>query len=85
MRMKDLSPTQLSTVRCPTCGVPAGLRCVLHSGALRSESHVDRKLAAADAVEAKRFQRTQSREANKYRRSQALAKRGKGGPPTTDR
>jgi len=54
MRMRDLTPTQLSSVRCPTCGVPAGEGCVLHSGALRSESHVDRKLAAAGAIETKK-------------------------------
>src|SRR6266850_5908185 len=60
MRMRDLTPTQLSSVCCPTCGVPAGQRCLLHSGALRSESHVDRKLAAAEAIEAKRYRRTQS-------------------------
>jgi hypothetical protein len=71
MRIKDLTPTQLQSVPCPTCGVPAGKRCVLHSGALRSESHVDRKLAAAEAIEAKRHRRTQS-----------LAKRGKNGRPT---
>lgn len=57
MRIKDLTPTQLRSVPCPTCGVPAGKRCVLHSGALRSESHVDRKFAAAEAAEAKRHRR----------------------------
>ena len=60
MRMKDLTPEQLSSVPCPTCGVAAGKRCLLHSGALRTESHVDRKLFAAEAIETKRYQRTQS-------------------------
>lgn len=68
--MSDLTPKQLSSVPCPTCGVPAGERCLLHSGSPRSESHVDRKLCAAEAVEAERF-----------RRAQALAKRVDGGHP----
>ena len=69
MRMKDLTPAQLSSVPCPTCGVAAGQRCLLHSGALRSELHIDRKLSAAEAIETNRYQRIQS-----------LAKR-----PATDR
>ncbi|MGC2890066.1 MAG: hypothetical protein WB627_13425 [Candidatus Acidiferrum sp.] len=58
--MKDLTLKQLSSVDCPTCGVPAGESCLLHSGGTRSEPHVDRKLAAAEAIEEKRYQRTQS-------------------------
>jgi hypothetical protein len=58
--MRDLTNDQLSSVPCPTCGVAAGKRCLLHSGALRSESHVDRKLYAAESIEAKRFRRIQS-------------------------
>jgi hypothetical protein len=60
MRMKDLTPTQLSSVPCPTCGVAAGKRCLLHSGALRSELHIDRRLSAAEAIEAQRYERIQS-------------------------
>jgi hypothetical protein len=60
MRMKDLTSAQLSSVPCPTCGVAVGDRCLLHSGAPRSEPHVDRKLSAAEAIESKRFRRTQS-------------------------
>ena len=71
MRMRDLTSNQLSSVPCPACGVSAGQRCLRFSGALRSEPHVDRKLAAAEAIEAKR-----------YRRTQSMAKRGKGGTPT---
>jgi len=71
MRMKDLTPTQLSSVPCPTCGVAAGQRCLLHSGALRSELHIDRKLSAAEAIERKRHQRIQS-----------LAKRPAGDRPS---
>jgi hypothetical protein len=65
MRMKDLTPQQLSSVPCPTCGASVGNRCLLHSGALRTELHIDRKLAAAEAIESERFRRIQS-----------LAKRG---------
>ncbi len=41
---------QLLSVPCPTCGVAAGQRCVLHSGRIRKEPHVDRKLAATEVV-----------------------------------
>ena len=60
MRMKDLTSEQLSSVACPTCGAPAGKRCLLHSGGLRSELHIDRRLAAAEAIESERFRRVQS-------------------------
>jgi hypothetical protein len=82
MRMRELTPTQLSSVPCPTCGVAAGQHCLLRSGAARPESHVDRKLATAESIETKRYRRTLSREA-KYRQAQSLSKRGKGGTPTT--
>jgi len=51
MKVRNLTPKQLLSVPCPTCGVAIGARCLLHSGALRSEPHVDMTLAAADAVE----------------------------------
>jgi hypothetical protein len=53
VKKKELTPEQLSSVPCPTCGVSAGERCVLHSGAPRSEPHVERKFAAAEAIERK--------------------------------
>ncbi len=55
MRMRDLTPEQFTAVSCPTCGVSPGQRCLMHSGGLRSEPHVDRKLSAAEAVESKRI------------------------------
>ena len=58
--MKDLTPALLLSVSCPICEVAVGERCVFRSGVLRSEPHLDRKLSAADAVEAKRMQRTRS-------------------------
>ena len=54
MRNKELTPEQLSSVPCPTCGVATGERCVLNSGALRSGSHVDRKFSAIEAVKGNR-------------------------------
>src|SRR6516165_6413079 len=51
MKKRNLNRKQLSSVPCPKCGVTAGQRCVLHSGALRSEPHVDRKLSAIEAIE----------------------------------
>jgi hypothetical protein len=50
MRITDMTRKQLLSVPCPTCGVAAGQRCVLHSGRLRKEPHVDRKLWATEAV-----------------------------------
>jgi hypothetical protein len=48
---------QLLSVPCPTCGVAAGQRCVLHSGHLRKEPHVDRKLEATEAVVKRKLKR----------------------------
>ena len=61
MKKKDLTAKQLSSVPCPTCGAVPGERCVLHSGALRSEPHVNRKLSAAEAIETKRAFRGRGR------------------------
>jgi hypothetical protein len=58
MRMNELTPKQFSSVPCPTCGVAAGETCLLHSGGLRSESHIDRKLCAAEAMETKKIRRS---------------------------
>ena len=61
MRISDLTPEQMSSVSCPTCGVAPGEGCLLHSGAPRSEPHVDRKLSAAEAIETKRARRDPGR------------------------
>jgi hypothetical protein len=53
MKKSELTPKQISVVPCPTCGVPAGKRCELHSGALRSGPHADRKFAALEDIEGK--------------------------------
>jgi hypothetical protein len=50
---RDLTRKQMSSVPCPTCGVPAGKRCLLYSGGLRFEPHLIRKLSAAAALERK--------------------------------
>jgi hypothetical protein len=55
MKIKELTPKQLISVPCPTCGVPARRRCVLLSGAPRFSPHVDRRLSAAEAVERKKL------------------------------
>ena len=52
MKAKDLTAEQMASVPCPTCGAAIGEACELNSGGLRFEPHRDRKLAAADAVEA---------------------------------
>jgi hypothetical protein len=66
MRMTDLSPKQVVCVACPTCGVAAGTRCLLHSGGLRSEPHMNRKLAAIEDIEQKRSVRKADREKTDY-------------------
>jgi hypothetical protein len=51
MKKKELTPKQQASIACPTCGVSVGERCVLHSGGLRSEPHVELKLAAIETIE----------------------------------
>lgn len=51
MKKKELTPKQIAYVSCPTCGAAIGERCVLNSGGLRFEPHVDRKFAAIEAIE----------------------------------
>jgi hypothetical protein len=52
MKKSELTLKQVSAIPCPTCGVAIGMPCVLHSGRKRLEPHVDRKLAAIEALEA---------------------------------
>ena len=42
----ELTPEQINSVRCPTCGVAAREVCELHTGAPSSEPHEARALAA---------------------------------------
>ncbi len=56
MDNQELTPKQLFSVRCSTCGAAAGKRCVLHSGAPRTEPHLARKFSAAVAIERKEIQ-----------------------------
>jgi hypothetical protein len=44
----------LLAVPCRTCGVAAGMPCLLSSGRLRNDPHLDRKLDAIEAVETKK-------------------------------
>jgi hypothetical protein len=53
MKKNELTPKQVSSVPCPTCGVAIRKSCVLHSGAPRSSPHVDRRFAAIEAIERK--------------------------------
>jgi hypothetical protein len=53
VKSKELTPKQLVSVPCNTCGAAIEEPCELHTGALRSEPHRDRKLSAAEAVEIK--------------------------------
>lgn len=51
VKIKELTPEQILTVPCTTCGAAIGEACELHTGDLRTEPHRDRKLSAAEAVE----------------------------------
>jgi len=53
MKKDELTLKQTSSVPCPTCGVPAGKRCILYSGGMRSEPHLVRKIYAVEALEKK--------------------------------
>jgi hypothetical protein len=55
MKRRDLTPKQILTVRCPTCGVNPGKRCELVGGRLRTTPHRDRALHAADVVEGEKW------------------------------
>ena len=51
VKTKDLTSEQILSVPCTTCGAAIGEACELHTGALRTEPHRDRKFSAAEAVE----------------------------------
>jgi hypothetical protein len=53
MKTRELTPKQILSVPCPTCGAATEEACELHTGALRTEPHRDRKLSAAEAMETK--------------------------------
>ena len=53
VKTKELTPKQILSVPCTTCGAAIGEACELHTGAPRTEPHRDRKLSAAEAVETK--------------------------------
>lgn len=52
VKTSELTVQQVLSVPCPNCGVATEEACELHTGDLRTEPHRDRKLTAADAVEA---------------------------------
>ena len=53
VKTKELTLKQVFSVPCPTCGATTEEPCELHTGAPRTEPHRDRKLSAAEAVEAR--------------------------------
>jgi len=52
VKTKELTAKQISSVPCTTCGAAVGEACELHTGAPRTEPHRDRKLSAAETLEA---------------------------------
>jgi len=53
VKTKELTPKQILSVPCATCGAAVGEVCELHTGTPRTEPHRERKLSAAEAAEAK--------------------------------
>ena len=53
VKTKELTPKQVLSVPCDTCGAAIGEVCELNTGAPRTEPHRDRKLSAAEAAETK--------------------------------
>jgi len=53
VKTRELTAEEILSLPCTTCGAAVGEPCGLHTGALRSEPHRDRKLSAAEAVETK--------------------------------
>ena len=53
VKAKELTPKQILSVPCSTCGAAVGEACELQTGAPRTEPHRDRKLSTAEAAEAK--------------------------------
>jgi hypothetical protein len=53
VKTKELTPKQILSVICSTCGAAIGEPCELHTGALRTEPHRDRKLSATEVAEKK--------------------------------
>src|SRR5712664_3519954 len=51
VRMIDMTIKVFLSIPCPTCGVAIGQNCLRHSGGLRAEPHLDRKLVAAEALD----------------------------------
>lgn len=51
VKTRELTPKQILSVPCNTCGAAIGEACELNTGALRTEPHRDRKLSAAEAAE----------------------------------
>ena len=54
MKIRELTRKEICSIRCPTCGVSKGKRCILVAGGLRNEAHGARKSLAAETVEKKR-------------------------------
>ena len=49
VKSNDLTPEEILSVPCSTCGAAIGEVCELHTGDPRTEAHRDRKLSAAEA------------------------------------
>ncbi len=48
--MSELTPKEIQTVRCPTCGAAPGEKCELSTGQPRTEPDRDRRWNAEDLL-----------------------------------
>jgi len=55
MKLKDLTPGLVVSVRCPTCGAASERPCLLYSGDPHIDSHIERKFYAAETIEIRRW------------------------------
>jgi hypothetical protein len=58
---KELTPQQISSVPCPTCGVQPREKCQLNTGQPRNNPHRDCRLFAADKLNSRYSQAQTSR------------------------
>ena len=57
---RDLTPEQVLTVQCPTCGAAVGKRCEYGAGGFRSTPHRDRELDARDTASQSQLVKTRA-------------------------
>ena len=78
MKIKQMSKSDLLSVRCPKCSAAIGQPCELLSGGQRNEPHPDRKLIAAEIVEMKRIHKGRTDHSNRWARKSQPGRASRG-------